>query len=146
MSSYVPNTKITASGTVTNDGFFPEINLADFAKSVRLSEAISVDRQRHAIQQAMIIVNFSLKSLKSKTAFISETETEIDGTAEKVLLYREAVYSHARARLMQEMRDYDYTNQGDIAEIQAMIDDEFARSEVAMRRLLRLATKHVELI
>ena len=145
-TSYVPNKPSSISGTIANDGFFPEIDLGHFISVVRLNDTITEERIRYGLAQAILETNDQLEVLKPNNPFIPDNVPLIEGVSKQVLLYQKAVYSLTRVTLLQEMRDYDYVDHGDAPDLQAMIDDEQKRHTNALSALLGKPSKHIRLI
>ncbi|NLC24642.1 MAG: head completion/stabilization protein [Oxalobacter sp.] len=104
--------------TVTNDGWFPDIDLKDFRNAQRLDGTVTHDRLKQAIVAAIIYVNIDLQSWQEiqnqagHTSMKSIPATAIAGESLLVINYRRAVYCMAKADLIERYRDYDTTGEG----------------------------------
>lgn len=110
---FMANGTVPASD-ITNDGFWPDINVAEFASSTRLDGTVSPERMRFSLTQAMIRVNHELNMWKRSqtpqylSLSLVPAET-IGGVSTLQHLYLQAVYSEARALLTEHYRDFDST-------------------------------------
>jgi hypothetical protein len=100
---------------IGNDGFFPTIDMRAMREAMRLDGTVTDARLRPAIIAAMHTVNLSLaewRVLKIFAGFNSLEEvpdSRIDGESRLLALYRRAVYSSAKADLIERYRDIDTT-------------------------------------
>ena len=94
---------------IENDGFWPNLSVSEFQKGYRLPAEYLVDMLATDLTTAMIEVNTDLASAKStlQTAGVSNLEAAAGaatasewGYAYKVMLYRRAVYTRAKASLL----------------------------------------------
>jgi hypothetical protein len=80
--------------SISNDGFFPNLQLNLIRESVRLDGSISNPRLKDAAIAAMLEINEQLRSLKFKASALSELATStIDGKPNTELLYLRAIHS-----------------------------------------------------
>lgn len=120
-TSIVPDPAAPDDTVVTNDGFFPDIDLAHFRRATRLRDSVTVDRQRDAVLAAIITVGNDLAAWASTRraagavdlASIADVPNgKLGGEARLVILYRRAVYAFAKADLVERYRDVDTTAPG----------------------------------
>lgn len=110
-----------ANQTISNDGFWPDLNTTDFANASRLDGSVSTPRLVQALASAILTVNReqAVRQLKSKSIdaaqfnLMAVPADQINGESVLVFHYRTAVYSEARALLIEHHRDFDTTTDGD---------------------------------
>ncbi len=109
-----PDTPIT----IKNDGWFPDIELTAMREATRLDGTVTDPRLKQAAIEAIIHVNGELSAFKiaQLAAGIESLETmEADQVNEESIhlaRYRRAVYSMAKADLIERYRDFDLTGEG----------------------------------
>jgi hypothetical protein len=124
---------------VKNDGFFPDVDLSDVRRVVRLDGTVSNDRLLESIVVAMALTNRDLADWKQAQIDAGYTSLDLVPAAQineaSVLLshYKRAVYYAARADLIERYRDFDTTGAGD------RLADELADSISDARRNARWA-------
>ncbi len=103
-----PNMPIIAA-----DGFWPEIDPNRFRTVMRVDSSVTNERAREALVNAALDVmsdlsHFALEnqSLGCST-LIDVASTRIDGRSRLISLFERAVFSFAKARLLEAYRDYD---------------------------------------
>jgi hypothetical protein len=120
-ASIVPDPAAPDATVLTNDGFFPDIDLAQFRRAARLRDSVTVDRQRDAVLAAIITVGNDLtawamaRRLAGAADLASVADVpngKLDGDPRLVILYRRAVYAFAKADLVERYRDVDTTAPG----------------------------------
>ncbi|HCU2394884.1 head completion/stabilization protein [Morganella morganii] len=105
--------------TLSSGDFFPDISLRDYQLAVLTDGKVTTERLKHTIITAMIEVNRELADWKQSqiaAGFMSVAAIPADhisNESELVLLYRRAVYSHAKADLTERYRDTDTTDSGE---------------------------------
>lgn len=139
---------------VTNDGFFPDIDLDKLRASMRLDGTVTYDRLRDATIAAIISINAELKSLKAlhqgagveKLADVPSDA--IGGESTYLQLYRGAVYRTTKADLTERYRDFDATKSGsdDADQLDDTIGDHRRAARWFVRDLLGVPHTTVELI
>lgn len=113
------NTEPEAPEKIENNGFWPDIDPADFRKAERILEAITAERAEYALRAAMSDINRQLRTWQAQ-----QQEAGADTVADVVppswqapgvysLLYRRAVYATAHASLLERYREVSATNAGD---------------------------------
>jgi Phage head completion protein (GPL) len=107
--------------TLTNNGWFPDIDLADLRKTVRLDGTVTSERLRHAALDAMGSVNAELAGYQEAQQYAGHTSLAsvpaagLNGESVKLQCYRRAVYAGVQAALVEAYRDFDTTGAGDKA-------------------------------
>ncbi len=130
MSSLVAN-KVTgpASGDVADvdDGntvvtagdFWPEISLKELRLAARIAGGVTTSRLMHVATEAVAHVTDQLQEWQAEQhaagyALLQDVPAgQLNGSSAKVYRYRRAVYSVARALVLEGYRDVDTTAKGD---------------------------------
>ena len=113
--------KITGE-TVKNTDFFPNIDLGDFQEQMRIDSEYRIEVIKRRVRLAIVYVNKELKEQQTVWteeghATLKEVPAEpVDDESPLVFEYLNAVYSHAKATLMQ---DYKTMNRREEAENEA---------------------------
>ena len=105
-------------GTITNDGFWPDVDLSTLRASTRLTGNITAERLRASAIEAILDVNHQLATYKGvrigegweSAADIGET---VAGASALVHRYLRAVASTVQADIAEKYRDWDNTRAGD---------------------------------
>ncbi|MBI3727100.1 MAG: head completion/stabilization protein [Burkholderiales bacterium] len=114
-SANPPGGSTPQSIPVTNDGFFPDIDLIAMRDAIRLDGTVTDTRLRDATVAAIIHVNSEVKSLKASAigagnAHLADIPADqVDGKSILVAHYLRAVYCTAKADLIERYADYDTT-------------------------------------
>lgn len=140
--------------TLTNDGWWPDIDAAHMRETLRMDGTVTDMRLEAAAVNAMLSVNRELAVFKAEhfaagAANLAAVDApQINGDSSVVVLYRRAVYCTAGAELIERYRNYDTTNAGsDNAEQLTPTIDELRRdARWAIRDLLGVTHSTVELI
>lgn len=104
--------------TINNNGFFPSINTDDFVNTQKLDGVVSDDRLLFALTLAISEANICLIDwqLAQEARGYFELElipsTQINDTSRLLILYQQAVFSFAKAHLLEKYRDFDTTALG----------------------------------
>ena len=102
-------------GIVENDGWFPDITLAEMRDAMRLDGTVTDARLVQAVVDAILQVNRELAGWQSQHAAAGITmladvpASKINRESRLLAQYRRAVYSTAKADLIERYRDYDTT-------------------------------------
>lgn len=144
----------TPEGSITNDGFFPDIDLADLRDATRLPGDITLTRLLQAAVNAMIACNSDLDAYKTSSvaagyATLSDVPaSQINAESRLVMLYRRAVYSTVKADLTERYRDVDTTATGTkrAEDLTPSIDEQRRNARFAVRDILGIPHSTVELI
>src|SRR5471032_964978 len=103
------------TGIIENDGWFPNIALADMRDAMRLDGTVTDARLVQAVVDAILQVNRELADWQSQhaqagiAALVDVPATRINRESRLLAQYRRAVYSTAKADLIERYRDYDST-------------------------------------
>lgn len=126
---------------ITNSPFWPSISTGAFRLAKRLGGTSTTDRLHHCLKVAMGAVNDQLRywMTEQRTRGFSSLENvpadAIDGESVLITRYREAVYSYAKATLIEGYRDADTTGKGEAHAIAlaTQIDDCWRDARWAIR-------------
>lgn len=100
---------------IENDGWFPDINLSHMRDAMRLDGTVTNPRLAQAIIEAIIHVNQELEDWQMQnmaTGSLSMADipaVTINRESKLAIHYRRAVYSTAKADLIERYRDIDST-------------------------------------
>lgn len=150
----VPAPSGPTAGKISNDGFFPDIVLADVRATVRLDGTVTDGRLRAALIDAVISVNHELASWKADQVAAGAQSMEevpavkIDGASVKTAHYRTAVYRTAKAELTESYRDIDTTKSGhaEADKLEDGVEDHRRAARWAISAILGRTRTTVELI
>jgi len=139
---------------VAGDDWYPGITLTQIRDAVRVPTAVTDQRLRDAVRNAMLSVRRELRTWKTAwvaagTAALVDVDDEtIDGESALELLYRRAVCSYAAADLAETHGDIAATGDGrDRNAERAIPADEHRRNAThACRDILGVTRTSVELI
>ncbi len=142
------------TGTVANNGFFPDIDLADFAANQRLDQTIPTDRQQAAIEAGILKTNHNLADWQATqqaagiTCLADVTSTRYGDQTAHEQLYRQAVYHWAKGLLVEAYRDYDTTRTGHerADQMTPRINDHRRQYNEAVRRFLGRTRSRIRLL
>lgn len=121
MSFTAPNTVPNHNAidqTIDNHPFFPELSLLNFRQVMRVDTVTTEDRAANALYFAMLEANQRLEAWALALQDRGYTRLEdapikpMQPQGANVELYKRAVYSLAKADLIEKTRDYDATNSG----------------------------------
>lgn len=141
-------------GTLTNDGFFPDIDLSALRDAMRLDGTVALERLRHAARDAILTVNDELAAWRARqraagAATLADVPApRIDGESALVARYWRAVYHLTHADVTEKYRGYDTTKSGGqvAADLAATVDDSRRAARWAISDILGIARSTVELI
>lgn len=103
---------------ITNNGFFPPINTDDFVKTQKLDGIIADDRLLFALTLAVSQTNSELVNWQIKQegmgyfSLDDVPSSQLNNKSRLVSLYQQAVFSFAKASLLEKYRDFDTTALG----------------------------------
>jgi hypothetical protein len=140
--------------TLTNDGFWPDIDADHLRERQRIGSNVTNARLEEAAVAAIISVNRELRTLKLRyMAQGAETladvpADQIQDESELVHIYRRAIYSTASAEVFERYRTYSATNSGAAKgeEEEQSADDYRRDARFAIRDLLGISRTTVELL
>lgn len=124
----------TETITITNASFFPDLDSQKFRESMRIDSTVTDDRAVHALETAMYDANQQLSTWMEEQQ--EAGVDSIDNVPQPAwqpagyykALYLRAVWSLAKANLVERYRDYDTTGAGhDRADALEMTDDDYRR-------------------
>ncbi|OLU22468.1 head completion/stabilization protein [Pseudomonas sp. PA15(2017)] len=139
---------------ITNDGFWPDIDIADLRDAQRINSNVTDARLETAVVNAMVTANRELVARKLRYQAQGHTSLEAvpaDQIGERsilAILYQRAIYSATSAELAERYRSFDATNSGaaKAEEETPTIDDYRRDSRFALRDLLGVSRTTVELL
>lgn len=140
------------SGTVHNNGFYPDIDLERARAVLRLDGGVTEPRLEQACISAIIETNEDLKPLREKykdhDQLADVPADDINGDSVLLHLYRRAIYCNIGAELSERYRAYDTTAQGNqrADDLTPSIDEYRRDARFAIRDLLKRVRTTVELI
>lgn len=147
------STQAPAVTIVTNDGFFPDIDLDQLREQMRLDGTVTLARLRGAAVDAVISVNHELEAWKASrvaggVTSLADTLPKIGGASVYLILYLSAVYRTAKADLTERYRDFDATKSGEdkAEQLEGTIGDDRRHARWAIRDILGIPRSTVELI
>lgn len=140
-----------SNGRISNNGFFPDILLADIRNAMRADGTVTEHRLKNAVIEAIAHVNHELRSLqqRSKAHALDEIHAEeINGESILVHRYKRAVYCWAMANLYERYRSFDSTKDGaeKADDFEQSVDDLRRDARFAIRDLLNINRWTAELI
>ncbi|MEB0138006.1 MULTISPECIES: head completion/stabilization protein [unclassified Undibacterium] len=146
-----------AAGLIINDGWFPDIRLADMREAARIDGTVTDARLTAALVDAILSVNLALHAWKAQhlaaqyADLLSVPAPSIQGESQYLAHYRRAVYSTAKADLLEKYRDFDSTGQAQsdkkaIEWLAAAPEQERRNAHWAIANILQRPHMTVELI
>lgn len=118
IATVLPDEDTPAPALIVNDGFLPDIDPAMFREQHRIRDAVTPARAREALIASILTVGRDLAAWIAghRAAGIlrldSVPTSTIDGISTLVLLYRRAVFTAAKAEVVERYRDVDLTGAG----------------------------------
>jgi hypothetical protein len=138
---------------VTNDGFFPNINLQRVRGAARLDGTVTDERLRNAVISAVVGINTELAEWKARQQLagvisLDQMEPKIGGESVQLHRYLAAVHGTVKADLNEKHRNFDATKSGaeEADKLLEMVEDERRAVRWAIRDLLGIPRTTVELI
>lgn len=139
---------------IANDGWLPDIDPAMFREQQRIRDSVTPARAREALIAAMLTVRRDLaawivmRRADGRTRLEDVPADTIDGASTLVLLYRRAVFTAAKAEVVERYRDVDLTPAGKAKadELEPSVAELRRDSLYAIRDLLAVGRVTVELI
>ncbi|GAA5097441.1 head completion/stabilization protein [Wohlfahrtiimonas larvae] len=96
---------------IPRSGFWPGINVQKFRQSMRILDSVENAQAEMALLSALDLVISELKNFKAKHAEYAELEQvpneELAGRSRYVFNFERAVFSEAKAKLLEDFRDMD---------------------------------------
>lgn len=154
MFAVTANPNDTSDQTLINLSFYPNIDVAAFRTATRAQDSVTDQRVIQALQSALIDVNDELNDWKATQELagyilIEDIPAKMYGPlSELTHLYKTAVYSSAKAQLLENYTDADNTEQGDErAEAMGNSADDYKQyAREAIRKIIGVPRVTVELI
>ncbi|ATI54510.1 head completion/stabilization protein [Sphingomonas melonis] len=139
---------------IANDGFFPDIDPAHFAQAMSVRDSVTPPRRRQALIEGIIAIGNQLAAYREARVLggiarlADVASPSIDGESRLVQLYRTAVYSTAKAQLVERYRDVDITKAGKdkVEDLEPSIGELRRDAIYAVRDILGTGRTDVELI
>ncbi|ARU88297.1 head completion/stabilization protein [Pseudomonas sp. M30-35] len=143
-----------AAFTLSNDGFWPDIDAEAVREAQRINPSVTNKRLEVAIVGALINVNRLLKPLKVSWqaegyATLADVPAEqLNGASILQAQYQRAIYCSTSVEVAERYRSYDTTNTGEknAEELTASIDELRRDARWAVSDLLGMRRTTVELI
>lgn len=153
MSGFVASAPAPAF-TLTNDGFWPDIDANHLRERQRIGGDVSNPRLEEAAVAAIISVNRELYSLKLRymtqghDTLSAVPADQVQSESALIHIYRRAIYSTASAEVAERYRTYSATNSGAAkAEEEDQSADDYRRdARFAIRDLLGISRSTVVLL
>jgi len=108
----------TQETTLTNDGFFSDVTTQEFRAAMNVGTDFDDTVVENGLTNAMFSINTQLSDWRKEQiaagyAIIEDTPAPlVAGQTQKVFFYKQAVFSYARARLLEMRRDISTTDKG----------------------------------
>lgn len=139
---------------IINDGFFPDVDPALFAREMRVRDAVTPERRRRALVDAIITVGNQLAAWRDRQLLAGSAtlgavaSPVIDGESRLVQLYHTAIFSEAKAKLVERYRDADITRAGkdQVEDLEPSIGELRRDSVYAVRDILGVGRVAIALI
>jgi hypothetical protein len=112
------NPNDTSDQIITNDGFFPDIAVADFRTDTRTQDTVTDQRVIANLVASILAINALLAVWQAAqqalgyTALANVPAKQINAASALVHHYRRAVYSHAQASIIDQYRESSITSKG----------------------------------
>jgi len=114
VSYFAPTAPNDAGGVlIQNDGFFPDFTVADFRDATRLQDTVTDGRVLQALRTAMMDVNRELRPWQSErqaeghAGLFLVPSVHYGDQSELMHWYLVAVFSRAKAQILEQYRDID---------------------------------------
>jgi hypothetical protein len=149
-----PGGALSNAALVTNDGWFPAIDLTALRAAMRLDGTVTHERLRCAVIDAIASVNTELavwrdaQRAAGHACLADVPAPSIGGESVQLARYRRAVYHLAHAELTERYRDYDATKSGSqkADELDTTVSDARRNARWALNDLRGIPRTTVELI
>jgi len=143
-----------AGATITNDGWFPPIDLNTLRSTMRLDGTVTHERLVDAVIEAIAYTNAQLSTWQAQqvaTGYASLADvpaSQVNQESVKLGHYRSAVYRWAQADLTERYRDFDSTQSGhaEADQLSATVDDHRRAAHWAISDIAGRQRNTVELI
>ena len=116
---------LTTLPPIVNDGFWPDVSLADLLNNYRIPSNYADGVIKMGLLEALKNVNESLKKVKAQIMlthatfelYNADNSEQLDGIEVMEMRYKHAVYSHAKAFLLG--KQFKTVNRTEVAENEA---------------------------
>ncbi len=152
--AFIPHNRPTEppvdDNIINYDPFYPNFSLIDYRRIMRQDDTVTDTRLRENIILAMVMINGLLSDWRSQQLGINKLTN-----AQKILLYKHAVYSRAKTYLIEKYIDIDTTHNGEdsigsrqsrINSRQARIDTERKNEREFIRQLINKPRTTITLV
>jgi hypothetical protein len=154
MSGFIATGDSSEPFVITNDGFWPDIDVVHLRGSIRLDGSITDARIEVITVNALIQVNGELASVKSAhvangySNIAAVPAFEVNSESHLVHLYRRSIYCSVGAELAERYRSFDTSVDGNknADELTPSVDEYRRDARFAIRDLLGVGHSTVELI
>jgi hypothetical protein len=155
MNSFLATDASTPDPTVIeNEGWFPDIALQHMRDAMRLDGTVTEPRLQQAVIGAILHVNNELADWQEEQqiagyALLADVPApQIGGESKLLACYRRAVYSWAKADLIERYSDYDTTADGKkkAESLDCQIDEQRRNTHWAVADMIGRPHRTVELI
>ncbi len=154
IANVLPDVDQPAPAIIVNDGWFPDIDPAMFKEQQRIRDGVTPARMREALIAAILTVRRDLNAWAAGhraagAASLDAIEADrIDNTSALVLLYRRAVFTAAKAEVVERYRDVDTTGAGQrkAEDLEPSVGELRRDSLHAIRDMLGVGRTTIELI
>ncbi|MDO6525447.1 head completion/stabilization protein [Motilimonas sp. 1_MG-2023] len=150
--TFFPDNPEQAQGQdITSHPFWPAINTAATRDVMRIDGDVTEPRLKHAVITAIAQVNQDLVGYRNEQAELTLADVPaeiIGGESQLVHHYKRAVYCLARANLIERLRDYDTTKDGEgrAESLDQTVTDLRRDARFAVRAIIGITHTTVELI
>lgn len=151
MTFFPDNPEQQPGQDITSHPFWPTINTAAVRDVMRIDGDVTESRLQHAVITAIAQVNQDLlgyRQEQAETALATVPAEQIGGESQLVHHYRRAVYCLTRANLIERLRDYDTTKDGEgrAESLEQTVTDLRRDARFAVRAIIGTTHTTVELI
>lgn len=152
--SFIASGNQQTEDNVKNNPFWGDLELSAFRSAMRVDSVVTPERARHSLITAMLEANSRLVTWQEQqqakgydtVADVPPRPEHPEGALQH--LYLKAVWSLAKAQLIERYRDYDTTNSGhsNADELNPVADDYRRDAAWAINDILGIHRTTVELI
>lgn len=154
MSGFIATGHTDEPFVITNDRFWPDIDVVHLRTAIRLDGSITDARIEVVTVNALIQVNGELAKVKANhladgyTTIADVPALEVNGESHLAHLYRRSIYCTVGAELAERYRSYDTSVEGNknADELTPSVDEYRRDARFAIRDLLGVGHSTVELI
>jgi len=134
---------------ITNDSFWLDLDLGEFLKNYRIPAEYTTDTISYGVKVAVLAVNPELEPVKNIMVHLGYANLEaytvdyselLDGEQTLVMRYKKAVFSHAKAYLLEQFNSMNRRKDAENAAKEAPETAEFWLNQ--SQREIYFLTKH----